>query len=63
MIPYFNYELTTIPTSLFKDNRMRKTVKVQLTKAHTDSVQPSEINRQAMHVLDGGALLHSLEWL
>ena len=29
----FNYELTTIPTSLFKDYVVRKTAKAQLAKA------------------------------
>ena len=62
MAPYFDYELTTVPTSLFKDNRMRKPVKAQLAKALTNSVQPSERSMQAMHVLDGGALLHRVEW-
>ena len=33
MTPYFDYELTAIPTSLFKDHAMRKTAKAQLAKA------------------------------
>lgn len=32
MAPFFNYELTTIPTSLFKDNGLRKTDKAQLAR-------------------------------
>ena len=32
MSPFFDYELTTIPTSLFKDNGLRKTDKAQLAK-------------------------------
>ena len=35
MIPYFSYELTAIPTSLFKDGAMRKTQKSQLAKIVT----------------------------
>ena len=62
MTPYFDYELTTVPTSLFKDNTMRKPAKAQLAKALTDSLQPSERNMQAVHVLDGGALLHRVRW-
>ena len=54
--PYFEYELTT---SLFKDNFMRKAVKAQLAKSLTGS---SELRRQAIHVLDGGALLHRVKW-
>ena len=61
MASYFDYELTTVPTSLFEDNRMRKPVKAQLAKALTLSVQPSERSMQAMHVLDGGALLHRVK--
>ena len=35
---YFEYEFTTIPTSLFKDNAMRKTAKAQLANALTKNV-------------------------
>ena len=59
---YFGYELTAFPTSLFKDNFMRKAVKAQLTKSLTSSVDSSEYRRQATHVLDGGALLHRVKW-
>ena len=61
MSPYFDYELTAFPTSLFKDNFMRKSVKAQLVKSLTDSVDTSEHRRQVMHVLDGGALLHRVK--
>ena len=63
MSPYFEYELTTIPTSLFKDNALRKPVKALLAKALTTAVQPSEPKKQAVHVLDGGALIHRIKWL
>ena len=53
---YFDHELTAFPTSLFKDNFMRKSVKAQLAKCLTGSVDSSEHNRQAMHVLDGGPI-------
>ena len=60
---YFGYELTAFPTSLFKDNFMRKAVKAQLTKSLTDSLDSSaEHRRQAINVLDGGALLHRVKW-
>jgi len=42
MSPYFDYELTASPTSLFKDNFMSKSVKAQLAKSLTDSMDPSE---------------------
>ena len=62
MAPYFDYELTTVPTSLFKDNTLRKTVKSELAKALANSVPPSERKMSAMYVLDGGALIHKIKW-
>ena len=42
MAPFFDYELTTIPTYLFnKDNGLRKTDKAQLARALKKSVEPS----------------------
>jgi len=63
MAPFFNYELTTIPTSLFKDNYLRKTDKAQLSNALKKSVEPSALRFQAMYVLDGGALVHKVKWI
>ena len=63
MLPYFDYELTAIPTSLFKDYAMRKTAKAQLAKVLMSKVQPSGRNAQLYHVLDGGALIHRVKWL
>ena len=60
--PNFEYELTVIPTSLFKDNTMRKTAKSQLAKALTNNVQPHQQNVQATYVIDGGALIHKIKW-
>ena len=62
MAPFLEYELTTIPTSLFKDNAMRKTDKSRLAQAFKQAVQPSERNTRAIHVLDGGAFLHRVKW-
>ena len=62
MTLYFNYELTAIPTSLFKDCAMRKTTKAQLAKTLMSIVQPSEHNTQLHHFLDGGALIHTVKW-
>ena len=62
MTAYFDHELTAFPTSLFKDNFMRKSVKAQLAKTLTNSVDSSEHNRQALYVLDGEALLHRVKW-
>ena len=60
--PYFNYELTAIPTSLFKDYAMHKTAKAQLAKALMSNMQPSECNTQLHHVLDGVPLIHRVKW-
>ena len=62
MAPYFGYELTAMPTSLFKDYFMRKPVKAQLTQALVNAVQPAAEKVQAVHVLDGGALIHRVKW-
>ena len=62
MAPYFEYELTSIPTSLFKDGFMRKSQKSQLAKALQTGVEPCVRNTEAMYVLDGGALLHRVKW-
>lgn len=40
MVPYFHYELTQIPTSLFKDNAMCKPDKSQLANALQSGVEP-----------------------
>ena len=63
MIPYFSsYELTAIPTSIFKDGAMRKIQKSQLAKLVTSDVQPAECNMRTSYVIDGGALLHKVKW-
>ena len=59
---YFEYELTVIPTSIFKDNMMRKTAKSQLAKALSNDVEPCEQNVQAKYVIDGGSLIHKVKW-
>ncbi len=60
--PYFCYELTAFPTSLFKDGIMRKTQKSQLAKIITSDVQPAECNARTEYVIDEGALLHKVKW-
>ncbi len=60
--PYFCYELTTFPRSLFKDGIMRKTQKSQFAKIITSDVQPAECNARTKYVIDGGALLHKVKW-
>ena len=62
MASYFDYELTTVPTSLFEDNRMRKPVKAQLAKALTISVQPSERSMKQCMFLMVGPFFIGLKW-
>ena len=62
MAPYFQYELTQFPSSLFQDGKMRKAAKASsgtlLIKEITmETVKPTE-----RYVLDGGALLQRVKW-
>ena len=61
MAPYFDYELTAMPTLLFKDNFMCKSVKSQLAQALEKDVQSAGETPKAIHVLDGGALIHKVK--
>ena len=57
---FFNYELTSALMSLFKDGLMRKPNKSILHNALlTIKV---DVHPTALHVLDGGALLHKVRW-
>lgn len=61
---FFAYELTSVPTSLFKDDMMRKPDKAALsrllTKDSTISVTRTHVTQ---FVVDGGALLHRVRWI
>ena len=61
MKAYFSYELTQIPSSLFKD-RMRKANKALLTAILTKEVTSVEDTPGCAYVHDGGALLHHVCW-
>jgi len=59
----FEYELTPMPTALYKDGRLRKTDKSQLTKELMKDVHSStDIAFHGVHVIDGGYLLHRVKW-
>ena len=61
--PFFAYELTAIPTTLFKDGFMRKPVKSQLAQYLTLNVQSAnEPSIKTLQVIDGRVLLHRLKW-
>ena len=61
MEPYFKYELTPVPASLFKDSMLRKPDKAALSKLLSKNalVEPCF---QTHYVLDGGALLYRVPW-
>ena len=60
---YFEYEMTNYPTSIFKDNMMRKPDKASLRKIILpEEIQIPNKNFTGTHVLDGGALLHRVTW-
>ena len=60
----FAYELTPIPTALFRDDMMRKGNKSSLGASLKEGVKPAEISEisNAKFVIDGGALLHRIYW-
>ena len=60
---FFDYELTGIPTALFKDGFMWKPVKLQLAQYFILNVQSAnEPNIKTLQVIDSGALLHRIKW-
>ena len=59
-----SYELSPIPTALFKDGLMRKASKALLTKALISKIPSCRTNVLATdYLLDRGALLHRVRWL
>ena len=56
---YFDFELTSLPQALFKNDLIRKPDKSTLRKVLlTDAMMCSEDTVRGIYVLDGGALLH-----
>ena len=65
--PYFSYELTATPLSLFKGNIMLKAVKPalakKLTKCLSQQAQKADLSQNdLLFIVDGGALLHNVRW-
>ena len=57
---YFDYELTTEPMSLFKNNLTRSPDKPSLRKVllkDDDAISMNDISKNCIFVIDGGALL------
>ena len=63
MASFFNCDLATIPTSLFRDNGLRKTDKSQLAKALKSSIELVTLNTQAKYIIEGGTLVHKVKWI
>jgi len=62
MEPFFSYELTPLPTSLFKDSFMRKPDKAALGKVLYANAICTVPAPTSVFVLDGGSLLHRVKW-
>ena len=60
MAPCFEYELTPIPTSLFKESALHKACKGPVSKSSYSHVHDSQQISTA-YVLDGGALIHRVK--
>jgi hypothetical protein len=58
----FQYELTAVPSALFKGESFRKTDKSQLAKVLTANVPSCNASRGTATVVDGGWLLHKVKW-
>ena len=62
MREYFEYELISIPISLFKNGLMRKPNKSTLGRTFKQNVSSVEPPDPSFYVLHGGALLHKVKW-
>jgi len=60
LAPYFQYELTSLPSALFKDYRMRKANKAALANDLAQNAVETEQSLTTAYVLDGGSFLHRL---
>ena len=57
---YFDHELTSYPMSLFKTSLMRKPEKASLRNAIL--LTETTACRSSVKVIDGGSLLHQVDW-
>ena len=58
---YFAYELTSVPSALFKDGLVRKAHKPVLAKEMTKGLPTCELPGSLYYVVDGGALFVGLK--
>jgi hypothetical protein len=59
---YIIHELTAIPTSLFKNSKMRKPAKARLAQT-AKRCYPKSTHCCKYPFLDGGTLLNKVKWL
>lgn len=59
---YFSYELTPLPSALFKDGFMRKPDKSQLSDELLKDVDVLPVQKSDVMLVDGGYLLHAVKW-
>ena len=62
MAPYFQYELTQCPSSIFEDGKRRLAAKASLGTLLIKEVTMETVRPTERYVLDGGALLHRVKW-
>jgi len=59
---FFSYELTAMPTALFKDGFLRKANKSLLAKELTKGMCCDNLKEATIYVVDGSWLLHRVKW-
>jgi len=63
MESYFSYELTAVPTSLFKDHSLRKSDESILANEVMKDIDKSvQIRESKIYIVDGMWLLHRVKW-
>ena len=60
---YFMYEMTPVPTSIFRNGYMRKPNKAALARCLTADLSLSVMPDRVCYVVDGGTLLRKVKWL
>jgi hypothetical protein len=59
---FFSFELTAVPTALFKDHCLRKANKSLLAKELIKGLDSEDLMEARTYVVDGGWLLHRVKW-
>ena len=59
---YFEYELASVPPSLFDSSHLRKGTKSSFFNAFCSQKETLSLPSKPYYVLEGGNLLHSVPW-